>query len=88
MQEAKYITVISNGKKAVLAISTILYVLMVNKTAEIHVLGGKIYQTRMTLSELEKKLGDGFIKAHRDVSYLLWQYTISPTIFSSTTENR
>ena len=65
MQEAKYITVISNGKKAVLAISTILYVLMVNKTAEIHVLGGKIYQTRMTLSELEKKLGDGFIKAHR-----------------------
>lgn len=65
MQEAKHITIITNGRKIVLSISTILYVLMVNKTAEIHVSGGKIYQTRMTLSELEKKLGDGFIKAHR-----------------------
>lgn len=65
LQEAKYITVISNGRKIVLGIRTILYVLMVNKTAEIHVSGGKLYETRMTLSELEKKLGDGFIKAHR-----------------------
>lgn len=65
MQEAKYITVISNGKKTVLGISTILYVLMINKVVEIHVSGGKIYQTRMTLSELEGKLGDGFIKTHR-----------------------
>lgn len=65
MQETKYITVISNGKKTVLGIRTILYVLMINKIAEIHVFGGKIYQTRMTLSELEEKLGDGFIKVHR-----------------------
>ena len=65
MQEAKHITIISNGRKIVLNISTILYVLMINKIAEIHVSGGKIYQTRMTLSELEEKLGDGFIKVHR-----------------------
>ena len=65
MQEAKYITVISNGRKTVLGIRTILYVLMINKISEIHVSGGKIYQTRMTLSELEEKLGDGFIKVHR-----------------------
>jgi len=55
----------SNGRKTVLGIRTILYVLMINKIAEIHVSGGKIYQTRMTLSELEEKLGDGFIKVHR-----------------------
>lgn len=65
MQEAKHITIISNGRKIVLNISTILYVLMINKIAEIHISGGKIYQTRMTLSVLEKKLGDGFIKVHR-----------------------
>lgn len=65
MQEAKHITIITNGRKIVLSISTILYVLMVNKTAEIHVSGGNIYETRMTLSELEEKLGDGFIKVHR-----------------------
>ena len=38
---------------------------MTNKIVEIHVSGGKIYPTRMTLSELEKELGDGFIKVHR-----------------------
>lgn len=65
MQETKYITVVSNGRKTVIGIGTILYVLLINKIAEIHVSGGKIYQTRMTLSELEEKLGDGFIKVHR-----------------------
>ena len=65
MQEEKYITILSNKKKIVLNISTILYVLMVGKIAEIHVSGGKIYETRMTFSELSEKLGDGFIKAHR-----------------------
>ncbi len=38
---------------------------MTNKIVEIHVSGGKIYPTRMTLPELEKELGDGFIKVHR-----------------------
>ena len=52
MQEAKYITVISKGRKIVLGVSTILYVIMVNKVAEIHVSGGKIYETRMTIYEL------------------------------------
>ena len=65
MQEAKHITIISTGRKIVISISTILYILMVNKTAEIHVSGDKIYETRMTLSQLEEKLGDGFIKVNR-----------------------
>ena len=65
MQETNHITIISNRRKVVLGISTILYVLMVGKNAEIHVSGGKIYTTRMNLGELEEKLGDGFIKVHR-----------------------
>lgn len=65
MQEANYITIISNRRRIVLSISTILYILMTGKNAEIHVSRGKIYETRMTLSELEKKLGGGFLKVHR-----------------------
>ena len=65
LQETKHITIISNRKKIVLGVSTILYVLMIGKSAEIHVSGGKVYPTRMTLGELEDDLGDGFIKIHR-----------------------
>ena len=65
LQEAKYITVVSNRRKMVLRTGAILYVLVIGKNAEIHVSGGKIYGTRMTLSELEGKLGEGFIKVHR-----------------------
>lgn len=65
MQDFKYITIISEKRKTVLGISTILYVQKVGNHVEIHVSGGKVYKTRMTLGELEGKLGDGFIKAHR-----------------------
>ncbi|MGN0342001.1 MAG: LytR/AlgR family response regulator transcription factor [Roseburia sp.] len=65
MQEMNYITIISNKKKVVLGASTILYVLKIERKTEIHVSGGKIYETRMTFSELEEKLGEGFVKAHR-----------------------
>ena len=59
------ITIFSNKKKVVLNVSTILYVLMMGNNAEIHVSGGNIYETRMTLGELSEMLGEGFIKAHR-----------------------
>lgn len=65
MQGGKYITVLSNGKKLVLNANTILYVLMIERTAEIHVSGGKVYETRMKISELEEALGEGFLKVHR-----------------------
>lgn len=65
LKESKYITIISNGKKIVLGISTILYVVMIKKVAEIHVSGGKIFETRMTVAQLEKELGEGFIKINR-----------------------
>lgn len=65
MQENQYITIISGKKKIVLAISTILYVLMRKDKAEIHVSGGKIYETWMRLMDLEELLGEGFIKVNR-----------------------
>lgn len=65
LQKAKYITIISNNKKVVLNVSTILYVLMMGNNADIHVSGGTVYKTRMTLREIVEKLGDGFIKIHR-----------------------
>lgn len=65
MQEEKYITIISNRTKIVLNISSILYVLMLGKNAEIHLSSGRTYKTRMTLGELEKQLGEHFIKVHR-----------------------
>ena len=65
LQETKYITIISNNKKVVLNVNTILYVLMMRNTADIHVSGGTVYKTRMTFREIEEKLGDGFIKIHR-----------------------
>lgn len=65
MPESKHLSIISDGKKLVLDSGAILYVLMNKKTAEIHVTGGKTYNTRMTLRELEKQLGEGFLKIHR-----------------------
>lgn len=65
MRKAKHITITSDGRTNVLSIGSILYVAMMVKTAEIHTSDGKVYETRMTMSELEKTLGDGFIRIHR-----------------------
>ena len=65
MPKSQYLSITSNGKNLILDSSTILYVLMNKKIAEIHVTGGKTYNTRMTLGELEEKLGAGFLKIHR-----------------------
>ncbi|MDD6628479.1 MAG: LytTR family DNA-binding domain-containing protein [Lachnospiraceae bacterium] len=65
MQEARYITIISNRRKIVLNVSTILYALKVDKCIEIHVSGERVYDTRMIISELEQMLGESFIKVHR-----------------------
>ena len=65
MQDAKYITIITDRRKISIDISTILYAIMVGRCVEIHVSGGGIYETRMTLLELQEKLGESFIKVHR-----------------------
>ena len=65
MPEERYITILSNRRKIVLSVSSILYVLMTGRNAEIHVSGGKVYETRMGIGQLEETLGEGFIKVHR-----------------------
>ena len=65
MQEAKYLTIFSNKKEIVLNVNTILYAIMKRNNVDIHVYGGKVYTVRMTLMELEEKLGEGFIMVHR-----------------------
>ena len=65
MQDTENITIICNKKEIVLNINRILYVQMRGNWALIHILDGLIYQTRITLAELEKTLGDSFIKVNR-----------------------
>ena len=65
MQEEKYITFISNKRKIVISIGTILYAVMEGNKAKIHICGGEVYETRMTLGKLEEKLGENFIKVSR-----------------------
>lgn len=65
MLKSRYFSIISKGKEIVLSSSKVLYILMTEKIAEIHISDGGIYETRMTLGELSDKLGEGFIKIHR-----------------------
>ena len=65
MPEERYITIVSERKTIALRVSTILYVLMNGKYANIHVLGDQVYRTTMTLREIEEKIGDGFLRVHR-----------------------
>lgn len=65
MPETDFITVRTNRKEIDISIRTILYVFMNENIAEVHVAGGKVYKTRVTLETFENLLGDRFIKVHR-----------------------
>ena len=65
MPESNHISIRSDNRDVVLNISTVLYVLMKKNYAEIHTFSGKRYKTRMTLNELEKELGDSFLRVSR-----------------------
>ena len=65
MKEASCIEIHSRKGDYMIEISRILYVLLVDRITEIHVSGGPVYQTRMTIRELEETLGEGFLKVHR-----------------------
>ena len=65
MHDAGTITIISNKKEHVLNTGKILYVQMKGNLAFIHISDELVYQTRITLRELEKTLGEGFIKVKR-----------------------
>ena len=65
MEKKEKIRIISNKRTIELNISQILYVQMGGNWAFIHTSDGHVYQTRITLSELEKQLGNRFVKANR-----------------------
>lgn len=72
MPEERYITIVSERKTIALRVSTILYVLMNGKYANIHVLGDQVYRTTMTLGEIEEKIGElGFLRVHRGCQHRL-----------------
>ncbi|MGN0688323.1 MAG: LytTR family transcriptional regulator DNA-binding domain-containing protein [Oscillospiraceae bacterium] len=62
----KSITIISNRKHVTIRASTILYIIMNKKNVDVHVTGGEKYTARVALDELEKELGDSFIRVHRN----------------------
>ena len=59
------INIISDRKNITLNSDVILYIIMNGKIAEIHVVGGKVYQTRIALKDLEGLLKEDFVKVHR-----------------------
>lgn len=65
MENTGMITIISDKKEVQLSIQSILYVQMKGNFAFIHISEDEIYQTRITLTELEEILGSGFIKVKR-----------------------
>lgn len=66
MQNEKYISFFSQRKKIILDIDAILYAIQTGCKMKIHTMGGEIYETRMTLCELENLLGNEFIKLKRN----------------------
>lgn len=65
MQRTDTITLMINRKKVLVNTSTILYVLMTGNNARIHVCGGKVYETRIPLVDLEEALKEDFIQVRR-----------------------
>ena len=65
MLGSNQITIASDKKKVTLNVSTILYVQMKRNVAAIHTISGGVHHTRLTLAELERMLGDGFLKVSR-----------------------
>lgn len=65
MRQNHYIAIISNRKQIVLGTDKILYVLVNGRNTEIHVLGDKVYETRVSITELAEQLMEGFIRIHR-----------------------
>lgn len=59
------ITIAAGKQQVTLNVSTILYVHMNRNMATVCTISGESYQTRLTLTELERLLGDGFLKVNR-----------------------
>ena len=56
------INITSDRKNVTLDSDMILYIIMHGKIAEIHIVGGRVYETRVTLKNLEGLLKEEFSK--------------------------
>lgn len=66
MKNKGVLTIIHDKKTINIPVASILYVMMDGNNAFVHLSqDNKVYQTRMTLSEIEPILGDDFIKVKR-----------------------
>ncbi|MGN0414712.1 MAG: LytTR family transcriptional regulator DNA-binding domain-containing protein [Agathobacter sp.] len=65
MQEAEYITIISNRRKVKIQKDQILYVRSRSKRQEVHVYERTVYKTLTPLWELAKELGERFVEVQR-----------------------
>lgn len=65
LYKTEYITILSKRKKITLEISTIIYIHMRRKYADVYVNGGMVYETRTTYKEFKEQLGEGFIEVRR-----------------------
>ena len=59
------INITSDRKNVTLDSDMILYIIMHGKIAEIHIVGGSVYETRVALKDLEGLLKEEFVKIHR-----------------------
>ena len=59
------INITSDRKNVTLYSDVILYIIMHGKIAEIHIVGGSVYETRVALKDLEGLLKEEFVKIHR-----------------------
>lgn len=65
MEQGKTITITSGRREVTFAIRDILYIQMAGNMAIFHVCDDKVYETRMKMEDIEKILGDDFVKTHR-----------------------
>ena len=65
MDQKKNTIVLAGKKEIKVDVEMIMYVMMDRNVAEIHLAGGEVYKTRMTMAELEETVGDYFIKVDR-----------------------
>lgn len=66
MENEKYISFFSHKKKIIIDIAAICYAIQDGRKVRIHTLGGEIYETRLPIYELEKMLGEEYVKIKRN----------------------
>lgn len=65
MKNRGSLTIVADKKTVEIPLHTILYIIMEGNNAHVHVQSGQVYQSRITLAEIESALDEHFIKVKR-----------------------